>query len=204
MGHVGVFVIFRLVHPIILLLMGLVVAGTLVFTTGAGLFVSAYARRTAAAMATSFTLVLLVLGVPLVVGEMSPYESYRITPASVEGWLHPLCQIHMVTHGAADMPGLSAWRPRHSKHVEEYIGGHRGTGRSIAISVSSLMTPPDGYIGGNPLPLGKEPLSFVWAHPAGERGWLATTALVGLTSAAWVLAGVGLGALAARRLRKGA
>ena len=58
--------------------------------------------------------------------------------------------------------------------------------------------------GGNPPPMGKEPLSFVWAYPMGEHDWLATTALVALTSAVWVLAGVGLGALAARRLRKGA
>jgi ABC-type transport system involved in multi-copper enzyme maturation permease subunit len=180
MAHVGVFVIFRLVHPIILLLMGLVVAGTLVFTTGAGLFVSAYARRTGAAMATSFMWMLLILGVPLVVGEMSPYEAGSITPASVEGWLHPACQIYMVTQGAADMPGLPG--PRRDSSAVPYA---------------------EGYIGGNPPPFGKEPLSFVWAYPAGERGWVETTALVGLTSAAWVLAGVGLGDLAARRLRKG-
>jgi ABC-type transport system involved in multi-copper enzyme maturation permease subunit len=180
MAHVGVFVIFRLVHPILLLLMGFVLAGTLVFTTGAGLFVSAYARRTASAMATSFTLVLVVFGVPLVVGEMSPYASGRITPATVEGCLHPLCQIYMVTQGAAAMPGLSG--PRRDSNAVPYAGG---------------------YIGGNPLPFGKEPLSFVWAYPMGERGWAETTALVGLTSAAWVLAGVGLGDLAARRLRKG-
>jgi hypothetical protein len=132
-------------------------------------------------MATSFTLMLLVFGVPLVVGEMSPYEAGSITPATVEGWLHPACQIYMVTQGAADMPGLPG--PRRD---------------------SSAVPYGEGYIGGNPPPIGKEPLSFVWAYPAGERGWLATTALVGLTSAAWVLAGVGLGALAARRLRKGA
>ena len=181
MAHVGVFVIFRLVHPIILLLMGFVVAGTLVFTTGAGLLVSAYARRTAAAMASNFTVVLLVLGVPLVVGEMSPYKAGSITPASVEGWLHPLCQIYMVTQGTAEISGFP-WLRRDSGAVPYGVG----------------------YLSGYPPPMGKEPLSFVWAYPAGERGWLATTALVGLTSAAWVLAGVGLGALAARRLRKGA
>lgn len=180
MAHVGVFVIWRLVHPILLLLMGFIVAGTLVFITGAGLFVSAYTRRTASAMATSFTLMLLVLGVPLVVGEMSPYEAGSITPATVEGWLHPACQIYMVTQGAADMPGLPG--PRRDSSAVPYA---------------------EGYIGGNPPPMGKEPLSFVWAYPAGERGWLITTALLAVTSAVWVLAGVGLGALAARRLRKG-
>lgn len=180
MAHVGVFVICRLVHPILLLLMAFVLGGTLVFTTGAGLFVSAYARRTASAMATGFTVVLLVLGVPLVVGEMSPYKAGSITPATVEGWLHPLCQIYMVTQGAAEMPGLPG--PRRDSSAVPYA---------------------EGYFGGNPPPMGKEPLSFVWAYPAGERGWLITTALVGLTSGAWVLAGVGLGDLAARRLRKG-
>jgi ABC-type transport system involved in multi-copper enzyme maturation permease subunit len=181
MAHVGVFVIFRLVHPIILLLMGFVVAGTLVFITGAGLFVSAYARRTASAMASNFTLMLLILGVPLVVGEMSGYQPGRITSATVEGCLHPLCQIYMVTQGAAEMPGLPLPRLE-----------------------SSAVPYAEGYFGGNPSPISKEPLSFVWAYPMGEHGWPATTALVGLTSGAWVLAGVGLGALAARRLRKGA
>ena len=178
-AHLVLFVVLGVAHPIVIVHVGLVLAGTLAFVTGAGLLLSAYARRTASAMAMNVGVAALAFVAPLAVGEMSGYTPNTWTPAGVEGMMHPACHVYMATQGAVLVPGL--W-PRRNPGVMPY---------------------GEGYFGGNPPPTSSAPLRYLWPYPLAEQDWVFTSLALAQISLVWLAAGCLLGALAARRLGAG-
>ena len=178
-AHLVVFTAFGRVHPIVLIHVALALAGTLAFVAGAGLLWSAYARRTATAMAMNLGLVALVFVAPPVVGQMSGNNPYARTLAGVQGLVHPAVHVYVVTQGAVLLPGLGSW------------------GNPDAM-------PRDGdNFDGYPNPWSSAPLRYLWPYPLEEQDWVVTSLLIAQISLVWFAGGCLLGALAARRLEKG-
>lgn len=102
--HLLLCIVFGMTHPIVLVQVGAVLAGTLVFVTGAGLYFSVRVRRPAVAMALNLCLAVLCFVGPPVAAEMSRYGPSTQMLASVCEWVDPARQVLMATQRAASGP----------------------------------------------------------------------------------------------------
>jgi len=108
LAHVLLFVLFGRAHPSVLLQVPLVVMGVLVFLAGAGLLISAFARRaTLATVAGLIVLIALLTGPFLVLFfDISPPEFDRLM------LVHPLSQTEVLARDAQAAMTSALTRPR--------------------------------------------------------------------------------------------
>jgi ABC-type transport system involved in multi-copper enzyme maturation permease subunit len=151
LAHAGALVLSGRAHPTLLLHVALVLAGSLVFVTGAGLFFSACSKRTVVAMTLNLGLAMLIFAAPPLANELSPSIPNAWAMGGLAGWLHPAWQVHAVTAGAGPfLPFLADWRKAFLEYDWGFIIDARLTLRwgltTTLVAVASLVWVSGGLI----------------------------------------------------------
>jgi len=108
-GHVVVFTLVDMIHPIALVHMGMLVTWMVVFFTGSGLYFSACFRRTTTAVVMNFALALtLWLIVPMVVGMLTELtSSYEDDLTELTAAANPVVQTAVIMEAAGGLRNAS-------------------------------------------------------------------------------------------------